>query len=58
MFTGFLTVTNHELNPISYVISGDHFQLSKRPNITENQVLEINLPGFPVSAFVTELADS
>ena len=47
----FLTVTNLELNPISYVISGDHFQLFTRPNITGNQVLETNLPGFPIWMF-------
>ena len=51
MFTCFLTVTNLVLNPISYVIFGDHFQLFQRPNITENQVLETNLPGFPVWDF-------
>ena len=43
MFTGFLTVTNLELNPISYVISGDHFKFFQRPKYTENQVLETNL---------------
>ena len=41
----FLTVTNHELNPISYVISGDQnwlFQINwKLTKITDNQVLEM-----------------
>ena len=41
-------MTNLELNPISYVISGDHFKLFQRPKITDNQVLETNLPGFPI----------
>ena len=48
MFTCFLTVTNLELNSISYVISGDHFKLFPRPKITGNQVLKTNLPGFPI----------
>ena len=39
----FLTVTNLQLNPISYVISGDYFKLFWRPKITENQVLKIRL---------------
>ena len=47
----FLTMTNLELKPISYFISGNNFKLFWRPKITENQILEFNLPGFPISQF-------